>query len=369
MTAAPLMQDSRALSTKTRARFSLLDGLRFAAALGVVFFHFTSKQQEAWGGRSVPEIFPHLHTFTALGYYGVHLFFVISGFVILMTAWGKDIPSYVASRISRLYPAYIVSVLAASLLLGVIWLEQKNLTFYQIAVNLTMTQGAFGIDHIDGVYWTLWVELRFYVLIAALMLVGLTRQRILAFAALWPVAGALARTTNSHFLVEALNAEYSALFAGGMAIYLLTRNHRDVAAWLVLAMTALLAVAVPGRDSQAKLEGATGVGFSGHTTGLVILGCFALVALATLTPLKNVHVKWLTLLGLLTYPLYLVHEWWGWWMIHLLSGRLPDLVVLCITLAFVGVLAALIYYLVERPFGRPVRSIIERSLRGLATNR
>lgn len=360
------MPKPRTLLVGKHSRFSLLDGLRFAAALGVVLFHFTAKQQNAWGGRSVPEIFPYLHTFTSLGYYGVHLFFVISGFVILMTAWGKDIPSYVASRISRLYPAYIVSVLAVSTLLGAIWLNQKHLTVYQVAVNLTMTQGAFGIDHIDGVYWTLWVELRFYILIGILMLVGLTRQRILAFATLWPIAGALARSTDDRFLIEALNAEYSALFAGGMAIYLLTRNHRDIAAWLVVALSALLAVAVPGQHSQAKLENATGVGFSGHTTAVVIFGCFALVALVTLTPLKRVDVRWLTLLGLLTYPLYLIHEWWGWWMIHLLSGKLPDLLVLCITLVFVGGLAAGVYYVVERPLGPRVRAITERSLRGLS---
>ncbi|WIB78902.1 acyltransferase [Curtobacterium sp. MCPF17_002] len=346
----------------------MLDGLRFAAALGVAFFHFTAKQHQAWG-RPVPEVFPHLHTFTSLGYYGVHLFFVISGFVILMTAWGKDIPSFVASRISRLYPAYLVAVPTAAVLLGVIWLEQKHITIYQVAVNLTMMQGAFGVDHIDGVYWTLWVELRFYVLIALFMLVGITRQRVLAFAAVWPVAAALARTTNQQWLAEALNADYAALFAGGMAIYLLTRHHRDVAAWLVLAMSALLAVAVPGQESQATLASSTGVSFSGHTTALVILCCFGAVAVVTLTPLARVHIGWLTGLGLLTYPLYLVHEWWGWWMIHLLSGKLPNSLVLAITFAFVGAFAALVYFFVERPFAPRVRTVVEKSLRELSTRR
>lgn len=365
VTAAPLMQQNRTTLSTKRLRFSMLDGLRFAAALGVAFFHYTAKQQQAWG-RPVPEVFPHLHTYTSLGYYGVHLFFVISGFVILMTAWGKDIPSYVASRVSRLYPAYLVAVPTAAVLLGVIWLEQKHITIYQVAVNLTMMQGAFGIDHIDGVYWTLWVELRFYVMIAIFMLVGITRQRVLAFAAIWPVAAALARTSEQHWLSEVLNADYAAMFAGGMAIYLLTQNRRDVAAWLVLAMTALLAVAVPGQESQATLASSTGVAFSGHTTAFVILCCFGAVAIVTLTPLARIHVRWLTALGLLTYPLYLVHEWWGWWMIHLLSGKVPDAMVLTITFAFVGTFAFLVYFFVERPFAPRVRSIVERSLRGLS---
>lgn len=344
----------------------MLDGLRFAAALGVVLFHFTAKQHQAWG-RPVDEVFPVLHTFTSLGYYGVHLFFVISGFVILMTAWGKDIPSYVASRVSRLYPAYLVAVPLAALLLGVIWSGQKNISVYQVAVNLTMLQGAFGIDHIDGVYWTLWVELRFYVLIALFMLIGITRQRVLAFAVVWPVAGAIARTTDQQLLAEALIADYAPLFAGGMAIYLLTQNRRDIAAWSVLAVTALLAVAVPGRHSQALLESSTGVGFSDRTTALVILLCFGAVVAVTLTPLARLHVGWLTALGLLTYPLYLVHEWWGWWIIHLLSGRLPDLAVLVVAVAVVCALAVAVYRFVERPFAPRVRSIVELSLRELST--
>ncbi len=340
----------------------MLDGLRFTAALGVVFFHFTAKQHQAWG-RPVDDVFPTLHVPTALGYYGVHLFFVISGFVILMTAWGKDLPSYVSSRVSRLYPAYLVAVPAAALLLGVIWLKQKEITLEQVAVNLTMMQGAFGVDHIDGVYWTLWVELRFYVLIAIFMLVGVTRQRVLAFAALWPTAAALARTANERLVSEALIADYAPLFAGGMAIYLLTRDRRDRAAWAVLALSAMLAVVVPGEHSQAILKSSTGVSFSDSTTAVVILCCFGAVAIATLTPLARVHLRWLTVLGLLTYPLYLVHQWWGWWVIHLLSGKLPDLIVLAIAIGFVVCFAALIYRFVERPVAPRARRAIEKSLR------
>ena len=44
---------------------------------------------------------------------GVPFFFVISGFVVLMTAWGRDVPHFVASRVGRLFPAYWVAVVIA----------------------------------------------------------------------------------------------------------------------------------------------------------------------------------------------------------------------------------------------------------------
>lgn len=50
-------------------------------------------------------MFPVLSEVTRYGYAGVNLFFVISGFVILMSVWGRTAPQFIASRVSRLYPA------------------------------------------------------------------------------------------------------------------------------------------------------------------------------------------------------------------------------------------------------------------------
>ena len=49
--------------------------------------------------------FPSLHQLSRYGYLGVELLFIISGFVILMTAYNRTIQSFVASQVARLYPA------------------------------------------------------------------------------------------------------------------------------------------------------------------------------------------------------------------------------------------------------------------------
>src|SRR5690606_9220061 len=133
---------------------------------------------------STPEAFPTLHRASAWGTFGVDLFFVISGFVILLTAWGRTVPQYVASRVSRLFPAYWVAVALTGVLLLWIWPDRKPVSVPQVGANLTMVQSAFGIGHLDGAYWTLWTELRFYLLVGLLMLIGLTMTRLVVFAAL-----------------------------------------------------------------------------------------------------------------------------------------------------------------------------------------
>jgi peptidoglycan/LPS O-acetylase OafA/YrhL len=99
------------MSTSNRA--AALDGLRLIAALSVAVFHFV----DAW---SVDGYHSHLHFFptmarpAAYGFLGVDLFFIISGFVICMSGWGRSVADFAASRVARLFPAYWFAILATT---------------------------------------------------------------------------------------------------------------------------------------------------------------------------------------------------------------------------------------------------------------
>ncbi len=68
-------------------RLAELDLLRFIAALAVLAFHYLVAYASVWGDRPA-ELFPAVAPVAGLGILGVELFFMISGFVILMSAWG-----------------------------------------------------------------------------------------------------------------------------------------------------------------------------------------------------------------------------------------------------------------------------------------
>ena len=90
-----------------RDRLYEIDLLRITAALAVVCYHYTFS---GYAGHITSIAFPALSTAKRYGYLGVDMFFVISGFVVLLSAWGRRPHQFVISRIVRLYPAYWVAV-------------------------------------------------------------------------------------------------------------------------------------------------------------------------------------------------------------------------------------------------------------------
>jgi peptidoglycan/LPS O-acetylase OafA/YrhL len=349
-------------------RFRLLDGLRFVAALAVLGFHLLARATDVWGP-PVDQAFPTLSQYAAYGTLGVEFFFIISGFVILMTAWDRSLATYTASRIARLFPAYWAGVVLSGLLLVVLWPQGRPTDLGQVLVNLTMMQEGWGVHRLEGVYWTLWIELRFYVLMGVFMLIGLTRARIMAFCALWPLAAAVAATTDSPLLQTILMPTYAPLFAGGMMLYFIAREGHSLLAWLVVGANAVFAANAADHGAVGRIDKITAVEHSPVVVWAVVLGCFAVVALASLTRLRRVNWKWLTTLGALTYPLYLVHEFWGKYVIHLLTPRLSKHVVLLIAVAVALALAWTIHRAVERPFAGPLRRSVQKTLADVTRER
>jgi peptidoglycan/LPS O-acetylase OafA/YrhL len=140
-----------------------------------------------------------------------------------------------------------------------------------------------------------------------------------------------------------------------MALYVIFRTGHAVVPWLLVAGNAALATAalVPAR--MESLGANSVVAPHAGLLAVCLLGCVGLVALVALTPLARWRWAGLTAAGALTYPLYLTHEYWGLWIIHLLSGRVPVWAVLAAATAFSLVLAWLVHRFVERPFGPRLR--------------
>lgn len=359
---APTRAVGARASSGPPARLVALDVLRLVAAVAVVVYHFTARRTSAWQGAqdvAVPDVVTRWATYGALG---PELFFVISGFVILMTAWGRTTVAVVASRIGRLYPSYWVAVLLTGALLLVVWPEGKAVTAGQVAVNLTMLQEVVGVDHVDGVYWTLWTELRFYLLVGLLVLAGVTRRRVLAVALLWPPVAALVAQLGATDLAELLISDYAPFFGAGMALYLVHRDGHAAAPWLVVLTNTVLAVVLRTSPTVTGLGHITGLEPSRVGVAVAIGLCVALVALVAVIPMPGLDRSWLVASAALTYPLYLVHQYWGLWVISRLVGRVPAWVAVLAALVVSFVLAWAVHRLVEARYAPALRRTAERAL-------
>ena len=342
-------------------RLHSIDGLRFVAAIGVVLYHFMVRWSTVWGEHP-GERFPTTGRVVMYFALAPELFFVVSGFVVLWTAWGRSVPQVVASRLARVYPAYWAALALTSVLLLVIWPQGKRISLGEVAVNVTLMQEAVGVRNVDGVYWTLWTELRFYLLIAAFTAIGITRRRVIAFAAAWPpvalVVDALGWGLGSTLLIS----RYAPFFAGGMLLYLIYRDGHGRLLWTLVGLNTGLALYTTVPAQLRTLREVTAFEPSPLLLGAIVVGLFAAVAACALSRLRDLGWPYLAVLGALTYPIYLIHQFWGWWVISLLEPVLPTAVTLAAAVLVSLVLACVIHYGVERPFSGRARRWLERVL-------
>jgi peptidoglycan/LPS O-acetylase OafA/YrhL len=354
---------------RRESRLRALDGLRLLAALMVCSYHFAGKNGEiadSWH-QSPSAVFPTFSRFATYGALGVQFFFVISGFVICMSSWGRTVGDFFRSRVSRLYPAYwvaIIMVTAAGFVLPVVFAPLRS---DEILLNLTMLQQPMGSPRVLGVCWTLWVEVRFYAMFALLVVRrGVTYRRVVMFCALWTLAGVFARVAGTPLTDELVMRDHAPYFIGGLALYLIHRYGSDLLLWGIVVLSFLLgqrysvtALWHPGMQGDFHRDP--------HVIQLIVFLAFAAVAVVALGWTRWADWRWLTVAGALTYPFYLIHERLGWFLIRVLHrGMGLDPYPTCVTV--VGsllVTAWLIHRFVERPFGPRLK----RSLKPLSVRR
>lgn len=318
-----------------------LDALRGLAALAVVAFHYTT-HYEAQVGHVQP-----LGVGFPVGNYGVHLFFLISGFVIFMTLQRtRTAMDFVVSRFSRLFPAYWAAMAVTAAVVYTIGLPGQRLPLRDLLLDLTMVQDLLGAEQLDGSYWTLEVELLFYAQMLAWFALGqLKRIRLIiaGWLALAVVYG-LCTKLGLHFSYlarEVLILRHIPFFAIGILFYRLHatdgQDRRDVA-MLGLCLLAI-AVAYPPKYF------------------LVAAVCTAIFALFVAGRLRWLRLAPLAWLGAISYALYLLHQSIGFVLIHWLEhhGVAPVLAVV-LTVAVMFGLATALNRLVERPALQLIRT-------------
>ncbi|WP_338931886.1 acyltransferase [Streptomyces netropsis] len=341
-------------------RLAALDGLRLLAALMVVAYHYIAFGSGAWEGPS-RSLFPTAYLPASYGWLGVQLFFLISGFVICMSCWGKSVGRFAASRVTRLYPAYWFAVLAVSFVLYLWPVVNETPRPQDVAVNLTMLQDPLGVAPVDGVYWTLWIEMRFYLLFALVAWKGLTYRRAVGFCALWAVAAVVARGVDDGVLTEILLPQDCWYFIAGIAFYLMYRFRPNLVLWLIVSGSFLI-VEHDLLAAHARAESHMGHSVPRWPTLLLMAVFFAAVTAVALGWTRRLDWRWLATAGVLTYPLYLLHERIGWVVIKHADGHVPRYLLLPALVLGMLQAAWLTHRYVERPLARAVKHGLERAM-------
>lgn len=318
-------------------RLQALDALRGAAAVTVMLYHYTVHYAQHFAPSERA-----LFTLTR-GNLGVDLFFCISGFVISMTlercANGRD---FAVRRFARIYPTYVASLVFTYWAFSHADLPKFHYGWADFAMNFTMVQELFGFSHIDGVYWTLQVELFFYVIVASLHFSGLLR-RLHTVCLVWLLLSAghaLVQQTLPGALVqgigEVLILPKAPLFIIGMVAFGCYRQGRIDRDGLLVVALCVLCQFVNWR----------------LFAGVAAVLSFALLLAA---PRVRVGAGWgpILFLGQISFSLYLIHQHFGYMVIReaLTHGATLDQGIVAAIVASIAV-ATVITFAIEKPAQR-----------------
>lgn len=341
-------------------RLYALDGLRLLAALMVVFYHYVALA-EPWG-HSTSTIFPTAHRFAQYGWLGVEVFFLISGFVICMSVWGRTAGDFAVSRLSRLFPAYWVAVLLTAVVVKT-WPVISNIEGWgTVITNLSMLQGGNGTAPVDEVYWTLFVELKFYLLMAVVVFFGVTYRNCLIFCGVWTAAAALAPVMGNPMLTQLAMPLYAPFFIAGIAFYLMRRYGQNAVLWTIVLFQLVLAQRYVDYRMSISLGKGLAEELPTWPARAIIIGGFAVVGAIALGAFDRIQWKWLNHAGALTYPLYLIHMYIGMTIIHELRDRIPALPLVAMVTALMMVTAWVIHRVAERPLSKWIRNTLKRGI-------
>ena len=290
-------------------RFNEIDLLRGIACLSVLVFHYLSRGPRAgW----MPSVELSLaESLGRYGYLGVHLFFLISGFVILMSAQQATPRSFFASRAARLYPALWAG---ATLTAFTAWIYNDarfSVSFQDYLINLTMLAHWFNTPYVDGAYWSLAYELHFYIFVWLALRFNLMRHLQWLLAG-WLLISAINAIRPMWPVEFWLNAKWAPFFTAGGIFYLIrTRGITPSRiALLVVSFTLALVYALGDGHEQNQAAGHKLIQLPIIVAAVTVMFItFWLIAIRRL----QMQGSWLTFYaGALTYPVYVVHQNFGY---------------------------------------------------------
>lgn len=337
-------------------RLELLDYCRFFAALSVLTYHYT------FSGVNVGKVNSFqfdeiISSFTKYGYLGVELFFMISGFVIFLSATKRSASSFIVNRAVRLYPAYWFAVIFTSIVSLAFGGEQLQVYISQVLLNLTMLQSFLGIMHVDGVYWTLVYEIEFYIAVYLLILLGLKKYLVQIFMS-WPFVMLLALIfglDNFIFL-----GGYFSYFSAG-AIFATLSEKVSTARVLSLLTTYYLCVNYTITNVQITSI-KNNMEYSSQVGWMIVTMFFAIFLYQISMRGRTLKLIFSRLAGSLTYPIYLIHMHFGYIVLNEFANNDNKYFVMSVVFLLVLLLSVFINRVLEVRLHFLWKLIFERTI-------
>ncbi len=323
-----------------RKRFRIIDHFRIVAAAMVLLHHLALV---GYATKQTSYTFAPLAPIATYGYLGVPLFFVISGFVIAMSAEAQSPAQFAIARFVRLFPAFWISctlTFGASRLFGA---AAHTVPLRVYLVNLSMLQSVVGFSHVDEGYWTLFEELKFYSLVWIILRLRQFHNYEIVLRFLC-VLSAVVYLRSQQFSEESLLLPQMGqipYFIAGSTYYLAYKKGWNVNRVLLACAAVALSCLWSGRSAHA---------ITIYCQIAIHPAVVCLVLLAINAAFLPITARWdvkrgATYAAALTYPLYLLHARIGYILLDRIMPGDNSITKLLFVSASVLLLAVIVHHL------------------------
>lgn len=301
----------------------ILHLVRFAAAFLVMLFHlgFWSWWDVGEGG-TIQQYFPDLPRYSGLapfvwhGWVGVQVFFLISGLVIAISYTNKSPRKFLKARLLRLYPTAWIS---AALLLPIVLVFSPESSWQVMARFINSIVLSPYPRWLDGVFWTLAVEMIFYcsVFFWGGILCKKSLRGLSILLALWSggyVVGIYFFGGGLGWLSEVLLLRHGVFFSLGIFLYmylLSDDSRRSDFYWCVFLAGLCLVEVYCSAEAKSVMFG---YGEAMLLSPVFVWLFFFLVVYFGVKKNSSISIKsellsrCLREIGKMTFPLYLLHS-------------------------------------------------------------
>ena len=329
-------------------RHPSIDLLRFIAAMMVATGHWGL---EVGSDRyAVIYEIPIIGELVKNGGFGVDIFFVISGFVIIGTAQKYNAIEFIFARFNRLFPELILSMLIV-LIIGSHVIHSYEKPFESFFHSIFLTYQVAGVQPLATPLWTLLIEVKFYIGVTiALMLLPRcfkSLQGIATLLTLWQIAIILLQETTSPvgtFLLPYLTLNgFMSLFALGICFNLLSKiefklTREVIVVWLI-SLYFITPFLSEGYPAILKLY-------------LIIASVLIIFSRKFVVPsaLQKIAYR----LGLSSYLIYLLHIHLGMAFVLQLQSRITSniYIIIGVTSVLITLVSVLLAIFIEKPMQR-----------------
>jgi peptidoglycan/LPS O-acetylase OafA/YrhL len=318
-------------------RIAELDALRGIAALSVCLFHFSISE------------------YLNFGVTGVDLFFMISGFVIFMSLTKiQRLADFCIGRVSRLFPAYWVSIIIAICTFSFFANVHINLKPNYIIGNLFMIQPIMRANYLVDAYWTLYVELTFYCFMGLIWYL----KKIDKIENIVLISLALTTCANTGYLLNhgplyerlfiiakgvfPLIVHFN-LFAAGIVFFKIYKDGYTFKRVIILIISLLLVLLVHSIGGRAFY-------FMNAQRHFVLIAIYyMLFILLAADKISFLNTTSFSFFGSISYSLYLIHQSFGIELSNYLKDKINIALAISTGILSSIILAALISRFIERP--------------------